>query len=87
MIHSLAGGELRTQTIKTLAKLQFEAEPKKFYWYICDIKNVCVGDFVLAPFGIIDSLHKARVMQIDKNVISTSFPISFDKLKSVYKKV
>ena len=87
MIHSLAGGELRTQTIKTLAKLQFEAEPEKFYWYICDIKNVCAGDFVLAPFGIIDSLHKAKVVQVDKNVASTTFPIPFSKLKSVYKKV
>ena len=86
MIHSLAGGELKSYEIQNLAQIQFENQDEKF-WYITEIKNLKIGDFVLAPFGAIDELQKAKVIKIELGIKSQNFPISFKKLKKIYKKV
>lgn len=80
MIHSLAGGELRTSQIITVAKLEFEENQGQFFWYLCD-NNVNVDDIVFAPFGPIDEPKKAKVIKIEKNIDSKNFPIPIKKLK------
>ena len=87
MIHSLAGGELRSSKVITVAKLEFEQNPGEFFWYLCEDKNINVGDTVLAPFGIIDDLKQAKVIRLDRDIDSKNFPIPIKRLKKIYKKV
>lgn len=86
MIHSLAGGELKQYQVEDLVRLQFENSTEK-NWYISQIENIKIGDCVLAPNGILNELQKAIILEIKHNVISTNFPISFKKLKKIYKKL
>ena len=37
MIHSLAGGRLRTNSVFDFAKLEFESLPNQYFWYISEI--------------------------------------------------
>lgn len=87
MIHSLAGGKLRTGKIIDCVKLEFEEIPNQYFWYISEIRDLKNGDNVLAPFGLIDELKKAKVIRIDKNVSSTSSPMPIKKMKYVFKKI
>ena len=82
MIHSLAGGELRTSQIITVAKLEFEENKGQFFWYLCG-NDVNVGDIVFAPFGPIDQPQKAKVIKVEKNIDSKNFPISTKRLKRI----
>ena len=85
MIHSLAGGELKEYQISNLVYVRLEHTDEK-YWYTTDIADLQVGDFVLVPFGLIDELYKAEILKVENNVRSDMFPISFKRLKQVYKK-
>ena len=87
MIHSLAGGELREQHLYDFVKLEFEEKPGQFFWYISNITDLEIGDYVLAPFGIIDELSKAKVIRIDKNINSQSAPVSIKGMKQITKKI
>ena len=86
MIHSLAGGELKNEVIFDLAKLEFCDLPNQYFWYIVNDSSIKANDFVYAPFGILDELKKAKVIEIKINVNSKNFPISLKKLKNIYKK-
>ena len=87
MIHSLAGGELRLSEIISVVKLEFEEKPGEYFWYMCNDKNIDVGDTVLAPFGIIDDLKRAKVVKLNRDMDSKNFPIPIKRLKTIYKKV
>lgn len=85
MIHSLAGGELKDIEIKNLVFVELEHNHDKC-WYISEISNLKIGDVLLVPYGIIDELYEAKVLNIKNNVRSDMFTISFKRLKKVYKK-
>ena len=87
MIHSLAGGKLGTDEVFDFAKLEFVCEPNKFFWYISEIKDLKVDDFVLAPFGALNQLSKARVVRIDKNIHRSSAPIPVKTAKHIFSKI
>ncbi len=86
MIHSLAGGELKNEKIFNLAKLEFEDLQGQYFWYIFENIKLEQGDFVLAPFGIIDNLKPAKVIKVEYNVNSKNFTIPYKRLKKIYKK-
>ena len=87
MIHSLAGGELREQKVYNFVKLEFQENVGEYLWYISPFDDLNVGDYVLAPFGIVDQPQKAKVIRIDKNVNSQAAPISPKHTKIIYKKL
>ena len=87
MIHSLAGGRLREQQLFDFVKLEFENNPNHFFWFISEIKDLRLNDYVLAPFGPLDELQKAKVVRVDKNVISTSAPLPLKRMKKITKKI
>ena len=86
MIHSLAGGELRETQICNIAKVQILAGDNPMLFFVCNQKNIKVGDIVLVPYGKLDDLVKAKVVRVDKNVDMPNFPISASKLKSIFAK-
>jgi hypothetical protein len=77
MIHSLAGGELRTTETHDFAKVEILEGicAGDIFWYISNIKNLKVGDMVLVPLGKNNLPAKAKVLRIDKNVSSQTSPI------------
>ena len=85
MIHSLAGGELQNEKVCDIAKVKI-LDSDQTYFYICDQKFK-VGDKVLVPFGKLDELAKAEILRIDNNVNSKNFPIKFDNLKHIAKRL
>ena len=87
MIHSLAGGEIKDEVILNLAKLEFEDLKGQYFWYIFDDIKIKRGDFVLAPFGLIDDLKPAKVVKLELNVNGKNFTIPYKKLKKIYKKM
>ena len=87
MIHSLAGGKLGTDEVFDFAKLEFISEPNKYFWYITEIKELNVNDYVLAPFGALNELSKARVVRIDKNIHRSSAPIPVKTAKHIFSKI
>ena len=87
MIHSLAGGRLRTNSVFDFAKLEFESLPNQYFWYISEIDDLKPDDTVLAPFGVVDEPQKAKVIRVDKNISSTSAPVSIKRIKRIIKKI
>lgn len=86
MIHSCAGGELYNQQIVNLAKVKINGKDETF-WYLNNVKNVEVGDVVLVPFGIIDELHRATVLELLNNVNTQISPIKIKNAKQIVKKL
>lgn len=87
MIHSLAGGKLREQQLFDFAKLEFENNPSQYFWYISEINDLRPNDYVLAPFGPLDELQKAKVVRVDKNILGTSAPLPVKRMKKITKKI
>lgn len=85
MIHSLAGGELRTDKVCDIAKVEI-LENNTICYYICEIKDVKIGDVVLVPYGPVDELTMAKVLRIDKNMNSKNFPFKFERMKKICKR-
>lgn len=86
MIHSLAGGELRIDKVCDIAKVKI-LNDNSIYYYICELGDINIDDIVLVPYGRLDELTQAQILRIDKNVNSKNFPIKFEKLKKIYKKI
>lgn len=85
MIHSMAGGKLQEIDFVNLAKVEiidgvFKGE---IYWYITEIVALKENDFVYVPFGKNNTLLKAKVLRIDKNVSTRTTPIPFKRLKKI----
>ena len=87
MIHSLSGGVVKDKIICDLVKVKIN-DPfldRQIYWYICNNKDVIVGDVVLVPFG--NKEVKATVLRIDKNVNEQASPIPLKRAKEIICKV
>lgn len=87
MIHSLSGGELKQYDIYNFVKIEFEKEQGKYFWYISPFDDLKVGDYVLAPFGIVNELQKAKVIAFKKNVNGQITPIPTKRAKTIFKKL
>ena len=88
MIHSLAGGEIRELLYADFAKVEVIEDgifKGNKLWYICEIKDAKVGDFVLAPIGVSNRLYKAKIERIDRQVNSQVSPVPFKKAKRIQK--
>ena len=55
----------------------------EIYWYITEIVALKENDFVYVPFGKNNTLLKAKVLRIDKNVSTRTTPIPFKRLKKI----
>lgn len=88
MIHSLAGGSIKPLKINNWSKVELLEGVSKgqIFWYITNI-DLAPGDLVLVPLGSLNSLYKARVLRVDKNVSAYSSPIPQSRAKYVYSKV
>ena len=88
MIHSLSGGILKQNATYNFAKVELVESCFKgnVFWYILNIDNVKENDFVLVPFGQNNTLIKAVVKRIDKNVNEQVAPINIKSAKYILKK-
>lgn len=86
MKHSMSGGEIREEKIIDVAKVQLISEMDKIFWCISDIYDLKVGDNVLVPYGLIFSPHKAKIVEIEKNVNSKNFPFYSVNMCKIIKK-
>lgn len=90
MIHSLAGGKLRDNSIFDIAKVKFINNPfalDRPYWYKSNISFLKEGDKVLAPFGKDEILYEAIVVRIDKNVNEQNAPFPASKMVYLSSKI
>ena len=89
MIHSLAGGDIKKIKVNNFATVELLEGISKgsIYWYITKIDGLKEGDIVLVPFGKLNSLTKAKVLRIDKNVSSQASPIPTSHAKEIYSKI
>lgn len=86
MIHSMAGGKLGEEQFVNLAKLKFDNEPERTFWFLSKTE-LKIGDKVLAPHGPIDELKPATVVQFDFQKNSKNVPFNLKALKYVFKKI
>lgn len=88
MIHSLSGGILSENKPLDFVKVEIQDDYfSGIFWYITEIKNLKVGDFVLVPFGKQDVLVKAKILRIDKNVSPLSSPVPTKHAKHIFSKI
>ena len=87
MVHSMAGGHLREKKFCDFVMVSFDVNPEQSFWFVSEIPDIMVGDYVLAPYGIIDELQRAKVLQVHKNVESTNFPLRTRNMKYIFKKI
>ena len=89
MIHSLAGGKIRDLAINDFAKVEIleGSETGKVFWYISTIITLKVGDIVLVPLGKSNSITRACVVKIEKNISAHTAPIPSSHAKYIVKVV
>ena len=85
MIHSMAGGKLRTHESHDYAKVEIlEGERRSdIMWFISTFPFLKENDLVLVPVGRTDTPTKAKVIRVDKNVNELSFPIAIKRIKKI----
>lgn len=81
MIHSLAGGVVKESQFFDFVKVKFDDGSS--FWYINDIFDLKVGDYVLAPIGKNEILTRAEVLRIDKNINGQTSPIPLKRMKKI----
>ena len=85
MIHSMAGGRLGGVTYNDFAKVKVTEGTFSggIYWYICTGLNVQANSVVLVPLGSTNTLVKAVVERVDKNISSQCSPVSVKTAKRI----
>ena len=85
MIHSMAGGKLRTHDSHDYAKVRvLEGEMAgNIVLYISPFPLLKENDLVLVPVGRAGSPTKACVIRVDHAVNELSFPIPIKRMKSI----
>lgn len=89
MIHSLAGGDLKRNSIVDIAKVEILegiCQGDK-YWYMITIPNLQENDIVLVPVGKNEISTKAKIIRIDKNVNEQVCPIPYKRMKEIISKI
>lgn len=81
MIHSLSGGVVKETEFFDFAKVKFDDGSS--FWYICEIKNAKIGDFVFAPTGKNDVLVRAQIERIDRHINSQTSPFPIKRMKKI----
>ena len=75
MIHSLAGGIIKTNEPVDFAKVKLIKE-EQIAWYLCtNYPQLKQGDKVLVPYGLNKELKQAIVLRIDKGISPQVTPI------------
>ena len=85
MIHSMAGGKLRTHDSHDYAKVRvLEGEMAgNIVWYLSSFPHLKENDMVLVPVGREGKPEKAIVVRVDHEVNELSFPIPIKRMKSI----
>lgn len=88
MIHSMAGGDIKNLRYADLVKVEVLEGPNigsRYFYIACGLEKV--DDIVLVPVGVANTLTKAKVLRIDKNVNSQVSPVPIKRAKQVVKVV
>lgn len=85
MIHSMAGGQLRTHENHDYAKVEILEGDRQgdIVWYLSNLPELKNGDTVLVESGRAETIVKAKVIRVDYNVNELSFPIPVKKMKYI----
>lgn len=88
MIHSMAGGDIKNLKYADFIKVEITEgiNAGSRFFYIA-LGGEQVGDTVLVPVGVSNTLTKAKVLRIDKNVNSQVSPVPIKRAKKVAKVV
>ena len=82
MIHSLAGGVIKTNEPVDFAKVKLEKK-EQIAWYLCShLPQLKQGDKVLVPYN--EKLIEAVVLRVDKGISPQVTPIPIKRAKCIH---
>ncbi len=85
MIHSLAGGVIKTNGVYDFAKVRFLEPPynDRPYWYLCPFPLAKVGDFAYAPVGRDGNERRAEIIKMERGVNEQCAPVPMNRIREL----